>query len=842
MSNINLLNPRDRPYGKLSNNLYYPLKIDNEDWKTATHYIFGSLIDTPSDRQIIKNANIKNVINEYNEYTKNNIKSIILDSLQKGLKVKFENDTLAKALINTKDTYIHIQDDYGFGFHETNLIGDVLMTMRNNLKKIQKTERDEKLKTQSDDQFYKHYLIYKTLVNAMRAEGINILPYKNSSGDNILNSLPAPTQDVGKKEVIVGNRNLVDDIVIDSIGNIQLLVENVYKTELKHYKSVQEDKINNIIFNMYVDSIIKTNYPDIKESQYQEVRNEQLSTLSANEYRSTYKRVINLYNLESLPEPLNTDIKTAVSKIEVPTDEEIEESEKEEIHELQKNVRFDEENISDTTKNKINYNIFKPWDESEMLTIEGRQYPSVDHYVYTKLISNLKTVSADEAYKAIKNKNTGDFYKIHQVQNVFTNKKKSDLEKRLKENTRKILDEKFKNPEFKAILLSTGDSFIIWDDDSSPVLGIGKGNYVGDYLTEIRTKLNSENKYNQSIDIRNLPVIIGDDPFILGWARNRLTDFLNTLTVVNTDVKKSNIKADKVDMIINNIYKHVEVVEISEDAPGYFKNLVESDIFYKKLNQKSVNVLWKYIYSNIYLIVKFTDNCNLKNIYTVLNNSQKKLSKFSKKTRHDIDILNSLLNILLQIVKINNSISAVDAVKAISILLNENLTDESIIYGYGKLHKDVESEEDDDDTRSEFAEEEMEMQKEIEKTKNTVKREKKPLTDNDIKNIWNEFEESKKENEEIEVFDVDEPEKTPAELYNHFRKEQEQAPLAEKDLEIVENISTVLRDSIANPDIPYELIMDVGVELFIASKFLQTNKNMDNYVKINRINYFKEPY
>jgi hypothetical protein len=134
------------------------------------------------------------------------------------------------------------------------------------------------------------------------------------------------------------------------------------------------------------------------------------------------------------------------------------------------------------------------------------------------------------------------------------------------------------------------------------------------------------------------------------------------------------------------------------------------------------------------------------------------------------------------------------------------------------------------------------FQKENEKTKNTVKREKKPLTDNDIKNIWNEYEETKKENEEIEVFDVDEPEKTPAELYNQFRKDQEQAPLAERDLEIVENISTVLRDSIANPDIPYELIMDVGVELFIASKFLQTTKNMDNYVKINRINYFKEPY
>jgi len=841
MSNINLLNPRDRPYGKLSNNLYYPLKIDNEDWKTATHYIFGSLIDTSSHRQILKNTNIKNVINETNEYMKNDIKTIILDSLQKGLKIKFENDTLAKALINTKDTYMYIQDDYRLGFSEPNLIGDVLMTMRNNLKKIQKTEREEKLKTQSDDQFYKHYLIYKTLVNAMRAEGINILPYKNSSGDNILNSLPAPTQDVGKKEVLVENRNLVDDIVIDSIGNIQLLVENVYKTELKHYKSVQELKINNIIFNMYVDSIIKTNYPDIKESQYQEVRNEQLSKLSVNEYQSTYKRVINLYNIESLPEPLNTDIKTVVSKIEVPTDEEIEESEKEEIHELQKNVRFDEENISGTKKNKINYNIFKPWDESEMLTIEGRQYPSVDHYVYTKLINNLKTVSADEAYKAIKNK-TGDFYKLHQVQNVFTNKKKSDLEKRLKENTRKILDEKFKNPEFKAILLSTGNSFIIWDDESSPVLGIGNGNYVGEYLTEIRTKLNNENKYNQAIDIRNLQFIIGEDPFILGWVRNRLTDFLNTLTVVNTDVKKSNIKADKVDMIINHIYKHVEVVEISEDAPGYFKNLVEADDFYKKLNQKSVNVLWKYIYSNIYLIVKFNDNCNLKNIYTVLNNSQKKLSKFSKKTKHDIDILNSLLNILLQIVKINNSISALDSVKAISILLNENLTDESIIYGYGKLHKDVESEEDDDDTRSEFAEEEMEIQKENEKAKNTVKREKKPLTDNDIKNIWNEYEETKKENEEIEVFDVDEPEKTPAELYNQFRKDQEQAPLAEKDLEIVEKISTVLRDSIANPDIPYELIMDVGVELFIASKFLQTTKNMDNYVKINRINYFKEPY
>lgn len=54
-----LLNPNDKPFGKLSNNAYYPMVINDKKYPTVTNYILTNMLTTPLYRTNIQNASIK---------------------------------------------------------------------------------------------------------------------------------------------------------------------------------------------------------------------------------------------------------------------------------------------------------------------------------------------------------------------------------------------------------------------------------------------------------------------------------------------------------------------------------------------------------------------------------------------------------------------------------------------------------------------------------------------------------------------------------------------------------------------------------------------------------------
>ena len=58
---IELFNPNDKPFGKLSNNAYHPMTIDGKKYDTVTNYIYSNMLTTPMLRNIVQNTKIREV-------------------------------------------------------------------------------------------------------------------------------------------------------------------------------------------------------------------------------------------------------------------------------------------------------------------------------------------------------------------------------------------------------------------------------------------------------------------------------------------------------------------------------------------------------------------------------------------------------------------------------------------------------------------------------------------------------------------------------------------------------------------------------------------------------------
>ena len=101
---IKIFDPRDKPFGCLSNNYSNYLKGEKQSvpviqslkfgtgkpCKTLTNYIYASLIDNESLKNIICSAKSKDVKKLFNEQVKNEKEQIIKNAVQEGLKSMFE--------------------------------------------------------------------------------------------------------------------------------------------------------------------------------------------------------------------------------------------------------------------------------------------------------------------------------------------------------------------------------------------------------------------------------------------------------------------------------------------------------------------------------------------------------------------------------------------------------------------------------------------------------------------------------------------------------------------------------------------------------------------------------
>jgi len=63
---IKIYNPRDIPFGPLSNNSEQSMNIDGKRWKTVTNYILSNMVLGPVNRLTLQNSKIKGTSKQAN--------------------------------------------------------------------------------------------------------------------------------------------------------------------------------------------------------------------------------------------------------------------------------------------------------------------------------------------------------------------------------------------------------------------------------------------------------------------------------------------------------------------------------------------------------------------------------------------------------------------------------------------------------------------------------------------------------------------------------------------------------------------------------------------------------
>lgn len=113
------------------------------------------------------------------------------------------------------------------------------------------------------------------------------------------------------------------------------------------------------------------------------------------------------------------------------------------------------------------------------MKIDGKNWRNVSQYIYTEMIPSI-------VYK--KNMMNSDNFNIYNDYVKFSKQSEIDL---IKTSLLEILKVKFENPKMMEVLLSTGDSPIIYKSDND-ILGTGKNqnglNLLGKYMVQIRNQ------------------------------------------------------------------------------------------------------------------------------------------------------------------------------------------------------------------------------------------------------------------------------------------------------------------------------------------------------------------
>ena len=231
---IKIYDPNDVPYGPLSNNYIHYMRIDEKNWSTVTNYVLSNMINTPiyklalqnastfgkkkninldekvndsinllevklkrqltySEKQDIKNAITqdndiegKDIYQLYKYYSQKEKVDIIKLATENAYDAKMEDEEFKQALINTGQSEIVYENEAEFFEPELkNIIGKILMNLRNNLLKKIVYEKNLEKELKKQDEIFNIYKAY-VILNIELDQGKDLFNYDNLSSSQII--------------------------------------------------------------------------------------------------------------------------------------------------------------------------------------------------------------------------------------------------------------------------------------------------------------------------------------------------------------------------------------------------------------------------------------------------------------------------------------------------------------------------------------------------------------------------------------------------------------------------------------------------------------------------------
>jgi len=271
----------------------------------------------------------------------------------------------------------------------------------------------------------------------------------------------------------------------------------------------------------------------------------------------------------------------------------------------------------DPEKNFPELRPFDPNFFTGMLMINGKNYPTIKHYMIAKLIAITGTkrvvdsygnVSAEKgigmnaAHKSILvdhnigGKQPQDYLNIQMAGKVYDDLTKQTNEQLLSLFTVSGLNKKFEDRSLQNLLLLTDTATILW---TGPDLYLGVGqparpgfNYVGKTMMTIRERVRENREDEEEVEIRQEDIMrfINKDKFIMDWIKMRVKDMCDVVYKAQQYMKiKENFDFDMseevdfvrlINTVLDVIYQPCSaLVELAKSVeipvPGFMVGMVK---------------------------------------------------------------------------------------------------------------------------------------------------------------------------------------------------------------------------------------------------------------------------
>ena len=654
---IKIFDPRDKPFGCLSNNYSNYLKGDKQSvpviqslkfgtgkpCRTLTNYIYASLIDNESRKNIVCSAKSKDVKKLFNEQVKNEKEQTIREAVEEGLKSMFEeNNDLSKLLLSTgtgKIFYISKNDDKFLGIDEhgngNNLYGVLLEQERTRL--LSELRKQEKQKDKENEQniMYDTYLAQKVLIDAING-GNNLKNYidRSLTSTQIVQEFGRETlesKSLSKEQFLNSFPTKISPNVVSYVRDPKNMVYLIRKEFLPKLQEKRLREKKKQIFYMYADYLLKKK--GVNPEDYDKAKEQQFSGKEFfNQADNLEDRLYDLYNKGMLSESLSQAIDKRFNAYYIPTDEEIaytnEPPDKKAVFKQQSgyvssNTRpiyiLPSDAKSDVRyKENSYYLVFSPDNISKnIIKINGFTYLTLNHYIIEKLMLQL---GVKDVHSYILNSTTGGFRNLPDIVKDYEKFKIKHYKEKLIFYTKKGLNQKFENRVMQDYLLATGNAKLVYNDSDDDILGIGSDsngdNEVGKYLMELRTKIVEKRKGEdfKTLTPGDITFIIDKNAFMKDWVIQRVNDSCRTIVTMNDYVeekfKTKDILSTKfVTAVLDNIYHPCSQIYGAVDRiqdleiPEYFVNMVKKCDNMESASLQIIDLLWKRIAVIIYYLI-----------------------------------------------------------------------------------------------------------------------------------------------------------------------------------------------------------------------------------------------
>jgi len=294
---IKIFNPKDRPFGWLSNNYRHLMFIDKNRYLTVTNYIYSNMLSTPQYRTILKNSPVNKVYETYVQLTHEEEINVTRQAVDEALDAKFnDSEVLTKILLSTGNSeIIYNSSNKVLGVNSQgeglNLYGNALKQIRQRLRSTVVRKEQEKTDKEYNDDLYETYVAYKELVKAIK-NGNTLEQYLNMTAKQVIDAMGRSTvmDRAPSKEFVIGQLHKRENIPKVPGRNVRFQKLREEQTDMDRYlDSLNSGKrvnlTNKYTLGQKVDWDKKAKEEDLaKLSEYYQQREDEGSS------RKTFKR------------------------------------------------------------------------------------------------------------------------------------------------------------------------------------------------------------------------------------------------------------------------------------------------------------------------------------------------------------------------------------------------------------------------------------------------------------------------------------------------------------------------------------------------------------------------